>query len=117
MLSFGESFEEAMRLARIADGQEDTGPDAEIVWADPSMRTQAQITDAVVKQYQAGLIPWEAALQQLGYSQTQISRYQAMRAQDALVRQMLNPVLPMQDQPAQIGQGGNEGDGAQPAAR
>lgn len=111
MLSFGEGAEEAMRLARFAAGNGQTPPDSEIVWADPSMRTQSQITDAVVKQYDAGLIPYDAALEALGYTQTQIARFRAGRMQDALERQILNPDLPMMYQPAQ--QGGSPGGGQQ----
>jgi hypothetical protein len=88
---FGEGFEETIRLARLFAGESDAPVDSEMVWADPSTPTEAETTDAVIKQFQAGLIPWEAALEKLGYSQTQIQRFAGMRAADALMRQLLNP--------------------------
>jgi hypothetical protein len=91
---FGEGLEEALRLARRFAGAEESPPDSEIVWADPETRTEAETTDATIKQYSGGLIPWEAALEKLGYSQTQIQRFQAMRQSDALLRQLLAPEEP-----------------------
>lgn len=84
MRPFGECFEEVLRLARRFDGLEDAPPDSEIIWADPQTRTEAETTDAVIKQYQAGLIPSDAALAKLGYSQTEIARFRSMRAADEL---------------------------------
>ena len=72
--TYGEGIAEAIRLARLFGGESDA-PAPEIRWADPEIRTEAEITDATIKQYQAGLIPREAALEKLGYSQTQISRF------------------------------------------
>lgn len=93
---FGEGLEEAMRLARRFDGAGESPPDSEIVWADAQTESEATITDAVIKQFQAGLIPWEASLEKLGYTQTQIARFSGMRAQDALLREILNPTPPAQ---------------------
>lgn len=91
MRPFGEGLEEAIRLARRFQGEPDTPVDSEIVWADPETRTEAEVTDAVVKQFQAGLIPWEAALERLGYSQTQIARFASMRARDGILQALLAP--------------------------
>lgn len=88
---FGEGFEETIRLARLFAGEPEAPVDTETVWGDPSTPTEAETTDAVIKQFGAGLIPWEAALEKLGYSQTTIQRFSAMRAGDALMRQLLNP--------------------------
>jgi hypothetical protein len=88
---FGEGLEEAIRLARSFAGEPDAPVDSEIVWADPSTPTIAETTDAVIKQFSGGLIPWEAALETLGYTQTQIQRFAGMRASDALMQQILNP--------------------------
>jgi hypothetical protein len=66
-------------LARRFAGEPDSPVDSEIVWADSRIRTEAEITDAVIKKFQAGLIPTEQALEDLGYSQTQIARMAAMK--------------------------------------
>jgi hypothetical protein len=84
--TFGEGFEEALRLARRFAGDEDSPPDSEVVWADPETQVVGVWTDAVIKQFQAGLIPWEAALEKLGYTQTQIARFAGMRQSDALLK-------------------------------
>lgn len=70
--TWGEGLEEAMRLARLFQGNTDAPVDSEIVWADPQSHTPGVITDAVMKQYLGRLIPHAMALEQLGYSQTQI---------------------------------------------
>jgi hypothetical protein len=92
---FGEGLEEAIRLARRFAGEQDAPVDSEIVWADPQTLTMAEITDAVIKQYQAGLIPTDKALEQLGYTQTEIRRLMAQRAQEALFAD-LTPEAPEQ---------------------
>ena len=88
---FGEGLEEAIRLARRFRGEPDTPVDSEIVWADPQTRTEGEVTDAVIKQFTTGLIPWETALQKLGYSQTEITRMAGERARDALLQALLPP--------------------------
>jgi hypothetical protein len=87
---FGEGLEEVMRLARRFDGEPDAPVDGEVVWGAAQTESEGALTDAVVKQYEAGLIPWAASLEKLGYTQTQIARYAAMRQRDALDRQMLD---------------------------
>jgi len=74
MRTFGEGLEEAMRLARLFAGESDAPVDSEIVWADPEIRTEAEITDAAVKKLQLGLIDRAQALEDCGYTQTQIAR-------------------------------------------
>lgn len=71
---FGEGLEEAIRLARIMQGLEDSPPDSEVVWADAEIRTEAEITDAAIKRWQAGIITHAQALEDMGYSQVQIQR-------------------------------------------
>ena len=64
-----------MRLALRASG--DPGAEeraAETVWRDPETRNEAVRTDAVIKQFQIGLISREVALEELGYSPEQITR-------------------------------------------
>lgn len=90
--TFGEGLEEALRLARQFGGAGDAPVDSEIVWADAATLTIAETTDAVIKQYGAGLIPWETAAQKLGYSQTEIARMSVERQSDALLQALANPV-------------------------
>lgn len=94
MRPWGEGFEEALNLARMMAGQGEAAVDSEIVWANPEVQTEAEITDATIKQYQAGLIPWEAALAKLGYSQTEIARFTAMQTQEQMRQALLNPTPP-----------------------
>lgn len=68
---FGEALEEAMRLARSLTG-ESSEVDSEIVWADPQIRTEAEITDATIKKFQASLISHKQALEDMGYTPQQI---------------------------------------------
>lgn len=78
---FGEGWEETMRLALIANGQSSKArTDAEIDWADVETRNEAARTDSILKQYQAGLLPDEIALEELGYSLQQINRIGELKA-------------------------------------
>jgi hypothetical protein len=64
-----------MRVAMLADGQTAKArTDGETIWADPETRNEAARTDSILKQYQAGLLSQEVALEELGYSQQQIAR-------------------------------------------
>lgn len=88
---WGEGFEETLGIARQMSGQGAPSVDAEIIWSNPEVQTEAEITDAAIKQFQAGLIPIDAALAKLGYSQTEIARFAALRAQDQMMQALLNP--------------------------
>lgn len=79
---FGEGWEESMRVALLAAGQTKKAArstDAETMWRDAETRNEAARTDAILKQYSAGLLPDEFALEQLGYSPQQIARIAEMR--------------------------------------
>jgi hypothetical protein len=91
---FGEGIEEAIRLARRFQGEKDAPVDSEVTWVAAETESEAVRTDAVIKQFQAGLIPREAALERLGFTQTQIARFSAMRAGDTLISGLLNPPMP-----------------------
>lgn len=82
---FGEDWEEVLRVARRFDGAADPAVDAEIVWADPESRSDAELVDAALKKAQLG-VPTRQLWEDLGYSQTQIARFSAMRLQDALTQ-------------------------------
>jgi hypothetical protein len=76
-----------MRVALLAAGQASKArTDGETIWADPETRNEAARTDSILKQYQAGLLPDEFALEELGYSQQQIerSRHRAASAEGHL---------------------------------
>lgn len=83
---FGEGFEETMRVAWMFDDQGPMPVDSEVTWANPATPTIAEQTDAVIKQFQAGLITWETACEELGYSQTKINRMKRQRVDDAVNR-------------------------------
>jgi hypothetical protein len=89
--AWGGSWEEAMRLAvAIRDGRFDPRlNNLETVWKDPESRTIAQSADAALKLVQAGLLPTDQALEDLGYTPTQINRMRQMRRADALDRAAL----------------------------
>lgn len=80
--SFSGSWEQVMRLVRrIETGSWDTaGTSIETLWRDPATPTKAQQADAVVKLVAAGVLPREAAWEDLGYS---AQRRQRLREQYA----------------------------------
>lgn len=76
---FGEGWEETMRLALILHGQRSKAKtDGETIWADPETRNEAARTDSIGKQVAMGL-PFEFALEEMGYSQTQIERIMLLK--------------------------------------
>ena len=83
--SFGGSWERVMRLAlRVQDPTLPAGASAlETIWGNPETPTVSQKVDAAVKLDQMGM-PFQQSLEDLGYSPTQISRIQAIRANGAL---------------------------------
>jgi hypothetical protein len=101
MRHFGEAWEEILRLAFIAQGQEDKAKRAivaETIWADAESRSEAQHMDAVVKMQSIG-VPQEALWEQAGFSQTEIKQFKKMIKE--------NP-------PPPSGAGGGEGNGQVP---
>lgn len=82
-LSFGASWEEAMRLALAVQlGAVPAGAESmETVWADPETRSLAQSADAAVKRKDVG-VPWRQLMEDLGYSPVQIDRMADQRRQD-----------------------------------
>ena len=81
---FGHSWESVQRLVlRFKTGEWD--PDAtrmETIWRDAGTPTIAQVTDAIVKRYQTGLIDWETAQERLGESPEAIKQMKDRRAAD-----------------------------------
>jgi len=79
-IHFGEGWEEAMRTALIAANQRSKArQDAETIWADPETRNEAAHNQAIMLQWEKGLIPDEFALEELGYSAQQIARIKKLR--------------------------------------
>lgn len=79
-LSFGEGWEEVMRLAFKAKGdtRRSMAVAAETVWADPESRSLAQVVDAAVKLRESLDVPAEVAWQISGFSPQQIQQMIAM---------------------------------------
>ncbi|WIE60739.1 phage portal protein [Curtobacterium sp. MCLR17_032] len=83
-LSFGNSWEAVMRLVirfRTGEWSQDARR-METLWRDAGTPTQGMVTDAVVKEYQAGLTDWETAQENLGRSPETIARMKTRRAED-----------------------------------
>lgn len=95
MSPFGEAHEETMRLAFKALDRRDPraeATDAETIWRDPESRSQAEVVDAVTKQVAIGL-PFEIALEKIGYSPQEIDRIMAMKKTDDLLVAAQQPVV------------------------
>lgn len=84
-VSFGESWEQVMRIA--LDRPEAT--DAETIWRDPENVSESQHVDALTKLYTMGL-PQKAVWELYGASPQQIERWDAMRSEDVMQRVMLS---------------------------
>lgn len=78
----GGSWEQVMRLVRrFIDGE--WNPELaqmETLWRDPATPTRAQQADAAVKLVQAGILPVEAAWEDMGYSAVRRKKLAALRA-------------------------------------
>lgn len=69
--SFGESWEQLLRLLAEMDG-EDVREDAEVIWRDTEARSFAQVVDGIVKLNAAG-VPIETLLEDVpGWSQQRV---------------------------------------------
>jgi len=100
MRSFSEGFEETMRLARQAAGL--ASPDEiETIWRNPEFRTEAEVSDAAVKQLAAGIRDLRSAREFVGLSQAEIAQMEAREeaaAADptlqAIARDLINASAP-----------------------
>ncbi len=80
MLSFGEAWEETIRLALALDSGNLAAlaeRDTETIWRDPEYRTEGEHVDAVLKRASLG-VPQEQLWEDLGYSPQQIARFRAL---------------------------------------
>lgn len=89
---YGHSFGEVARLRAVLSGQD--APPMETIWADPEFRTFGELTDGVIKQKAAGIIPLRVAREELGYSPSEIERMEILDAKEALVLEAQNAVEP-----------------------
>lgn len=95
--SFGESWEEAIRLAfRVIGDPRSADVQAETIWADVEVRTESQHVDAVSKKGADPInIPREQLWEDLGYTPQQIARFLEMRhAEEKLRATFAPPMLP-----------------------
>lgn len=80
--TFGRAWEQVARLmVAVRDGRNlDLIGDIRVQWSDAATRSVAQEADAVVKLFQAGLLPQAFALAKLGYSDDEIGEIVALTA-------------------------------------
>ncbi len=69
----------AQLIVAVREGVDPLSVNVEPVWASPETRTPAQAADAAAKLVAAGIIPVETALEELGYTATQIDRMRSAR--------------------------------------
>lgn len=93
MRFYGEAWEEVMRLCfKVLDDPRGDITDGETIWGDPEYRSESELADALIKRSSIG-VPRQQLWEDAGYSQTQISRFHAMEAEDIL-NSVLNAPLP-----------------------
>lgn len=81
--TFGRAFEQVARLmVAVRDGVDPNSVAVQVIWSDPSTRSEAQASDSVVKLVQAGILPVSWALQKLGYTDEQIVEIMAALEQE-----------------------------------
>jgi hypothetical protein len=89
---FAESWEQVASLATFFETGEQVDPaDVHTLWNDPRTRSEAQTVDAATKLYSIN-VPWEAIMEFVGYSPTEIERLKSQRAADTFDR-LLNAPL------------------------
>ena len=94
MRFFGEAWEEVMRLCfKVLDDPRGDVDDSETIWADPEYRSESELADALIKRSAIG-VPRQQLWEDAGYTQTQISRFKAMEAADALDSLLAPPAMP-----------------------
>jgi SPP1 Gp6-like portal protein len=85
--TFGGTWERVMRLAMLVEGMNPAdAAGLETVWRDAATPTVAARADAVTKLVAAGILPVEAAWDQLGYSPQYRARLRALTDTDPAVR-------------------------------
>ncbi|MEU9871113.1 phage portal protein [Actinomadura sp. NPDC048021] len=111
MLHFGESWEQAMRLAfRVMDDPRAEAWDAEVIWGDPEHRQRATLIDALGKEKEMLDVPKRQLWEEAGYSPQQIERFTEMK-EDELKQEAewRDKYGPPEDEVQQGGQGAGSG--------
>lgn len=82
--SYGHSWETVMRFVqRFRTGSWDlSNTRIETIWRDAGTPTVAQVTDAVVKRFQTGLVDWETAQERMGETPAAIEQMKTRREAD-----------------------------------
>lgn len=81
---FGESWEQVLRLAAAADGDQEAAQDesAQVRWRDTEARSLAQTVDALGKMVQMLAVPAEAAWERIpGVTDQDVQRWKTLRTQ------------------------------------
>jgi hypothetical protein len=80
-VDFSDSWEEVIRLAFRARGDEDRGnrTDAETIWRNPETKAPSSVADALVKMKDL-MVPFDQLWEEYGYSPMQIQRMKAEAA-------------------------------------
>lgn len=83
--TFGRAWEQVAKLMlAVRDGRDPLQVEARVQWADAATRSVAQEADAVVKLFQANLLPASYALAKLGYSDDEIAAIRVARRAESL---------------------------------
>ncbi|MEU5878188.1 phage portal protein [Spirillospora sp. NPDC047279] len=83
MLHFGESWEQAMRLAfQVLDDPRAEAFDSEVIWSDPEHRQRSSLVDALGKEKQLLGTPVKQLWESAGYSPQQINRFREMQEEE-----------------------------------
>ena len=93
--TFGRAWEQVAKLMlAVRDGRDPLQIEARVQWADAATRSVAQEADAVVKLFQANLLPAAYALAKLGYSDDDIAQIRVARRAEALDSAGINLLTP-----------------------
>jgi len=81
MKSFGEGWEEVVRLALAIAGNASAAAvtRSEVIWRDPEVKVESELIDSLTKQQALG-VPNEVLWERAGYSPTEIERIKAIWA-------------------------------------
>lgn len=90
-VDFGQGWEEVIRLAFAAQGDDSRGQETKIetLWKDPESRSVAEIVDAATKMQTIG-VPHEALWEFIGASPQQIERWRGARDAQLLAEKALS---------------------------
>lgn len=87
-LRFGRAWEQVGKLLLAADtGADPADIPVRVQWSPADTRSEAQVSDSVVKLVQAGILPTSWALKRLGYSDDDIALIRAAKRAEILDQQ------------------------------